>query len=353
MRLFVLLAAWLCCSAAVSQAASLRRVGQLPGKLADVQFASPEAGWCRTLDGLFRTADGGRTWMPVRTPGDAMLSRPWWSQLLTPAIGWVRMHDGPFYSTRNGGETWTKIHPPRRVFIQDLEFATGKIGWAFALQEVPGDPTNEIRYRVASEKSVYVPVLFRTRDGALTWTKQPYPDIESFPYRLSFADVQHGISIELNATLFTRDGGKSWRKSRYCADVNRDQIKWAEIGSDTFKATPAQLLDAEYGWWSVEGDLFRTTDGGATWCQLPSIQWHEHALAIQQLHFTDRRQGCAIPSNRGGTGFRCLASRRRTEESPGPLSKCLLRQESQALPRLERKRRISGGTVSSTNWSNE
>jgi photosystem II stability/assembly factor-like uncharacterized protein len=184
-----------------------------------------------------------------------------------------------------------------RGLVKDVLFIDPKIGWTLGMREVPGQPSAEpIRYRIAGEHSLYIPVLFRTEDGGRTWTQQRYPDLKSLPHHLAFADKDHGLSIELNATLFTRDGGISWHRSQYCSGVNTSNLREAALGSGTFEATTAQLFDSNLGWWSVEGDVFHTTDGGATWCQLPSIQWHGGVLRISHIQFGDAELGWAIPT---------------------------------------------------------
>jgi len=124
-------------------------------------------------------------------------------------------------------------------------------------------------------------------------------DLKSLPSRIDFADAQHGLSVEFNATLYTRDGGDSWHKSSYANDVKTRELRLAEIGPNTFHATAARLVDAEYGWWSVEGDLFRTTDGGASWRQLESPRWHARLVRIHGLRFADRKRGWAVASRLG------------------------------------------------------
>ena len=154
-------------------------------------------------------------------------------------------------------------------------------------------------HRIGPPGSVYVPVLLRTTDAGRNWTAQDYPDLKLLPHSVQFADAIHGIALELNATLFTRDGGRTWKRSRYCSGLDQKQLRRAESGSDTFAATTVHLLDRAFGWWSVEGDLFRTTDGGETWCRLPSIQFAGEDVRIGQIRFANRARGWAVPTQLG------------------------------------------------------
>lgn len=271
-----------------------------------MQFVTPMVGWCGDYSTFQKTTDGGLTWRVVKLPASAKDLRQF--QLLSPIQGWVRTFDALFWS-EDGGATWRQRTLPfkphnekvgQHGLVDDMIFATPQTGWALGMKMVRGDASKEwIRYRIHDEHTVYVPALFQTTDGGHTWTPLRYPDLRLLPYRLELADRRHLLSVELNATQFSRDGGHTWAKSRYCRSVRMKDLRYAELGTGTFMGTTAQLLDTEYGWWSVNGDLFRTTDGGATWCQLPSIQLDNEALIIAEIRFFNRKLGWAVPTHYG------------------------------------------------------
>ncbi len=308
MHLLRPLACILILAADVTFAASLHSVAELPQDCRIVQFISSDVGWCSSNDALFHSTDGGMTWRPLQVPvrqlPSFMRTDRWQFELLSPNDGWVRTSLG-LYWTSDGGQTWAEYPVPLKFVnegdpsgsVDDLHFVTPQSGWALGMQEAPGDPLKEvIRYRIGvHEHTVYVPVLFRTEDHGRSWKQVPYPDLKGLPYRLEFADPDHGLSLELNATLYTHDGGRSWKESHYCASVNKKKLQFAQTGTGTFMRTTAQLLDAKVGWWSVEGDLFRTKDGGATWCQLPSIHYNGEIVPVHQLGFVNRTTGWAVP----------------------------------------------------------
>jgi len=307
MRTLEVVAAGIWMGAALAQQApALRMVGRLPPDAVAVQFVSANDGWCSTSADLYRSGDGGRNWVRVQT----RIYDPRRVQFLDARNGWVATGGDSFFWTHDGGGSWTELRLPLHV-VYDIRFATPKTGWAIGMVETPGDPSREtIRYRIAGENSVYVPALFRSDDGGRTWKQKPYPDVKSLPYQLQFADAGHGLSIELKETLYTRDGGESWQRSKYGSEVNTRLLRSAESGNENVDATAGQLLDAEYGWWSVEGDLFRTTEGGATWHQLPPLRWHERLAKIHGLRFADRNAGWAVPNNAGQpTPMPCFRTR--------------------------------------------
>jgi photosystem II stability/assembly factor-like uncharacterized protein len=179
--------------------------------------------------------------------------------------------------------------------VENVHFADELTGWSICERKVPGDPSKEyIRYRIAGEHELYVPALFRTTDSGHTWTPGNYPDLKLITNHLEFADTKHGLSVELNAMQFTTDGGRTWRRSRYCPGTDM-RLHEAEMGSDTFTGTAAQLLDSRYGWWTVEGDIFRTTNGGRTWCRQRSIQYHGFLVVLGEIRFASRYLGWALP----------------------------------------------------------
>jgi photosystem II stability/assembly factor-like uncharacterized protein len=295
--------------AQITVGAHLEFVSVLPQDCRDLQFAAPEFGWCGGRERILQTDDGGLTWSPLLTPPFANARRSTTLSILDESIeqfqllsrtrAWVRSRKNLLW-THDGGRTWQKRNLPLsgEGFVKDVHFADVQRGWLLGQREVPGDPLREwIRYRVAGERSVYVPAVFRTDDGGSTWTTVRYPDLGLIASRLEFTeDGRNGLAIELNRTLFTRDGGSTWGESDYCTQVDKALLHYAEPGTGTFSGTSAHLLDDSYGWWTVEGDIFRTTDGGRTWCLLPPIREGSLVVRLAAIRFSSRSLGWALPN---------------------------------------------------------
>jgi len=278
---------WLLLLCTTVAGASLQEVGKLPEYCYKVQFLSGEFGWCNGV-GIQVTVDGGRSWNSLPVP--KVRYEDVRAGFLNPQQGWLASYTHLFW-TNDGGSTWEeRMSPPGPV---EVRFLTPDVGVATAWLDL------------AKERRGFIPAAFRTRDGGRSWIRQSYGNREIYQDLrdglgwLEFADLEHGLSVELNATLFTHDGGRTWKKSRYCPGIDKRRMRQAWIGSDMWGSTSAQLLDAEYGWWTVEGDLFRTTDGGETWCKLPPIRLGKDLMRIRELHFVNRTSGWAVLNGMG------------------------------------------------------
>jgi photosystem II stability/assembly factor-like uncharacterized protein len=97
---------------------------------------------------VYRTTDGGETW----TSGQVIPSgRPADFYTFSDGVAWG---GGPFYVTRDAGQTWGALTPDQdfTASLGSFQFASPLIGWALT--------TNE-----ASD-----PSLYKTTDGGATWT---------------------------------------------------------------------------------------------------------------------------------------------------------------------------------------
>jgi photosystem II stability/assembly factor-like uncharacterized protein len=117
--------------------------------------------------------------------------------------------------------------------------------------------------------------LYVTADGGATWSAAtvPGPRTGRGVLGVAFADPQHGWLASLDSTDYrssvfdvwrTADGGRTWAKAVLPEGANR---------SDTMGTVEFSLLDPEHLFLLVEGgmadgytgDLYASTDGGASW----------------------------------------------------------------------------------------
>lgn len=212
-----------------------------PQAMTTFSFADAKTGLGAGDDGLFRTTDGGDTFVPVLAgPASAVV-------FLSPSVA-VAIVDGAFVRSSDAGQTWTpgqaaegrnRLHALSAAVV----LAFGR-GGAF--------PDYDDR-------------IFRSADGGLTWTDlgEVIPaDAAQTP--TAFASPSASVVVASNGA------GQLYRS----ADAG---LTWSEAF-----ATPGPLpgflgggapvfVDAQTGYFGFgRGFVVRTTDGGASWHQLSS-----------------------------------------------------------------------------------
>lgn len=215
--------------------------------------------WSDSEDrGVFRTADGGRTWTKVlyvdeRTGVSDMVSDPYnpdhllaglWSFRRSPWFFESGSEAGGVFSSFDGGLSWRKITSDQGM----LSGATGRIGLSFA-ENVPG----AVYALIEADTSV----LLTSKDAGRTWDEVSRGrDVNPRPFY--YTDIQVDPDNELRLfNLHSRlevseDGGASFRTVGQ--GVHPDfQAIW--VPSDRPKTV----------WVGTDGGLFISHDRGETW----------------------------------------------------------------------------------------
>lgn len=287
------------------------------GKQDDIFFLSRRLGWYGNGSGkLFRTTDGGDSWQEIwRQPGT-----------FVRALGFIDEANGflgnvgtdyypgvtdtnPLYRTRDGGLSWTPVEasgigilkgvcgidilPQRRIFQGQLQttsviHAAGRVGGPAAmLRSLDGGDTwrvidlrphagmiLDVRFFdadtglvcAASADTVEASnaLILATHDGGATWTQvyrsaRPFENCWKmhFPTRaVGYATVQtYQDGAERQVVVKTTDGGASWRELPL---VNDAQAREFGVG----------FVDENRGWVGTASGGFETRDGGASWARV-------------------------------------------------------------------------------------
>jgi photosystem II stability/assembly factor-like uncharacterized protein len=164
------------------------------------------------------------------------------------------------------GESWTQRPVPARSNLTAVTFVDREHGWAVGHDEV----------------------ILRTSDGGATWLLSHYaPERQQPLLAVRFEDAAHGLAVGAFSTVYaTADGGASWqavefvpeplqplpaaaggaRAAGHKADLMRDDegVSQPHLNALARGGDGALYLAAE------AGHLYRSTDGGRRWSELPS-----------------------------------------------------------------------------------
>ena len=192
---------------------------------------------------------------PAQRPATAVdLSEVRAAQLLTPVAGWA-LTTRELRWTADAGDTWTTITPPgvRVDRIRSVAFLDELHGWAV----ISGDPDAAHRTGLSVLRSANGGQTWQ--EGELTGPSVLYTDAPLDQAAFDFLDTQHGwVTIRLGSSsnfnrgeLFqTTDGGATWRKLT------------SPSGEPTRFATPTD------GWVAggpLKDHLYVSRDGGESW----------------------------------------------------------------------------------------
>ncbi len=239
---------------------------------------------------IFRTIDGGATWIPILNPvipGDPMLSG---ISILNNTTIWISGEHGTVYHSSDAGNNWT-------VYDSSF-FHNGLMQGILAI-------TEQVIYVVGQFNTADGPYGFiaRTLNGGITWDSISLPG--NFTRHLwigvTATDPDHVIVYgETGHYAVTHNGGNTWTtpdpvtagdinslvmlsQNAYWGAFDYDQIfktfdggsKWILqqsagplgqflVGIDTYYSQTALIVGQSAGYQKA-GKILKTTDGGNNW----------------------------------------------------------------------------------------
>jgi photosystem II stability/assembly factor-like uncharacterized protein len=254
-----------------------------PGGGLRLFFADRDNGWllaghptstASSVDSLYATKDGGRTWSERTAPiADGFV-------FIDADHGW--MAGGPggerLYSTDDGGATWSKREPPTAdmrgyASLAVPEFTSERDGvLAVQLAEDAVDAQSELRF-------------FVTHDGGTSWEETKgairtaccgvifHGDLS----RLAVIDPDTWF-LAIDRQLLTRDAGATWHEVETTADlppflrvrfVDRERA-WAYLENGDCESVEDAGPDRKpkVSGCSYRAELHGTVDGGVTWREI-------------------------------------------------------------------------------------
>jgi photosystem II stability/assembly factor-like uncharacterized protein len=227
-----------------------------------ITFADSLHGWLNlnitsgsafNFGALLTTADGGRTWMPLKSPG---LSGQ--VLLLNENDGWLASSPGDeLYATHNAGSTWQKISLQAPKEIAPATYPTYDLP-AFK------DRLNgfvAVTYS-GPEGAKSAAVLFTTQDGGRTW--KPDRMLTNLEGGSIGQKVASGVADSTWITAVAPGGAPAVKT------LLSNDIVLAETNASTryLSGTRISFVTPTTGWVACASGLLLTTDGGATWATI-------------------------------------------------------------------------------------
>ena len=257
--------------------------------ITNIQMISPERGWgIGGLDGasdhVFRTNDGGQTWMDVTPPEPAPEeedpSKSAVGAFLNPMAGWVAYYEDSIepspgryrvWRTMDGGDNWTSSSAIELEFLGTsdyppiLGFDDAENGWLIARHGPAGMHT-------------YPVYLLRTADGGKRWEMAITPaegGLQSCRKSgVDFGNLMVGWATVADCPVVapevavTHDGGRNWEPIMLPAPDSRPDLFETELCEGHSPQLVSELIGAVAVTCRTGLNLnyiYTTQDGGATW----------------------------------------------------------------------------------------
>jgi photosystem II stability/assembly factor-like uncharacterized protein len=212
----------------------------------DLRFAGPKIGFAVQSTGagdhqLLRTTDG-QNWAPSGTVGQNRTDYRFVSAEVGFYTGGTDIH-----RTRNGGRTWERVYQCR--IKAEINGLTRDVNCD--LEQLYFVSPN-VGYAMSQGLGAGAGfVMAKTEDGGTTWTPWVIlPGEDGKEGALYFSDANTGVMRTINGKVFrTTDGGKTW----------------AGVPGQMDGKPDIEFADAEVGWMMRYNVMLYTTNGGKAW----------------------------------------------------------------------------------------
>jgi photosystem II stability/assembly factor-like uncharacterized protein len=275
------------------------------GKQDDIAFATPSMGWyvSGARGRIYRTTDAGATWtMQTEKPGTywrciAFVDEqrgfagnigPDYVPGVTDAV--------PLYATVDGGATWTPVDFGAGAAAGAVASVKGLC--ALEVVRVPYINAGVLdeKVHIVGAGRVGGPTVFiRSTDAGATWTVRDMADQAGMLLDVHFVDATTGflaaatspdVTQARTLILRTTDGGATWTRvhegTRPYENVWKLSFPSANVGYGSVQSyDPDPTTSQRF--------VLKTTDGGATWSELPLVD--EHAVRQFGIGFVDESTG--------------------------------------------------------------
>ncbi|MBE0648367.1 MAG: hypothetical protein IH596_11340 [Bacteroidales bacterium] len=259
---------------------------------------------------IFRTINGGVTWIPVITPAIQGPPSLYGISVVGNTEIWISGSSGTVYKSVDAGNNWTvyDTNSFRRGLIQGIcaitsdiiyvagEFATGQGPWGFIARTLNGGTTwdsislpggfNQYRWiGVTATDSNNIVVYGSTGHYAVThnggnfWYTPGQVDPGDINDLVMISSESYWGAFDYDMIFKTFDGGETWLEQ-----TSKGPLNQFLVGIDTYY-TQRALIVGESADSTRSGKIINTTDGGNNW----SLR-HVSPAKLQKVSFAKIQQ---------------------------------------------------------------
>jgi photosystem II stability/assembly factor-like uncharacterized protein len=239
--------------------------------LRDIYFIDDQNGWLVCEKNLYdlkekdeprtylmQTTNGGEDWKRVDIDDVDINIRLVRVVFSRGGRGWIFGEAGAIHTTRDGGNSWTRLVSPTRHLLLGGIFIDDDRGWLVGAGAT----------------------IIQTADGGDTWHLSRLPQATQNAVRFtatSFVNNRLGWAVGSAGSIYrTINGGRTW------------QIQKSGVLTDLYDV---KFLNALEGWAvGAEGTIIHTNDGGLRWTTQRSNTVHP----LERIFFVDRSHGWAV-----------------------------------------------------------
>lgn len=202
------------------------------------RLATEQTGWIAGHDYIYKTTNGGSSWIVQDTTGGACDAMSVIDAQTMLYQKWNGVSTRGIRRTSDGGVTWNTVDTLQHYYA-DMCFPTAAIGFTSG-------------YDVSKK-----PVVMKTTDGGVHWVvaSKDFPKPKFELTGISFPDTSNGWAISYDGFVYrTTDGGSTW--------AYQDSLEMAPYRDIEFANK-----DTGYAVGGMSGDMVIATtyNGGATW----------------------------------------------------------------------------------------
>ena len=230
-----------------------------------------DAGTPASIDALYRSIDGGATWLPATNDLPPGTITEIYVDSADESV-WIGLHErsnetrprsGPWRSF-DQGRTWQRVRLDRDGLL---------------VRSIGRDAEGELLVGAVGADESSTSYVYRSADNATTWASVELPRIGDPPGGDLKSLITHPTDVRLlyavtriGDLLLSRDGGKTWSCSSDTHICNAGRL-WSQLAVEPDAGHGLVLTGSRLMAWSVQ----RSNDGGKTWFEvqasgLPDVQ---------------------------------------------------------------------------------